>query len=110
MRLRFVPAAFVPSSAQNGAYAHIRETAEDLVAGAESTGQYVASERGVLWLCVDNAASWVTNAQATVELCHTAAPSTAPVTNAQATVELCHTAAPSTAPVAEGAMTTVDLE
>ena len=90
VRLRFVPAAFIPSSAQNGAYAHIWETAEDLVAGAESTGRYVASERGVLWLCVDNAASWVTNAQATVELCHTAAPSTAPV--------------------AEGAMTTVDLE
>ena len=48
VRLRFVPAAFIPSSAQNGAYAHIWETAEDLVAGAESTGRYVASERGVL--------------------------------------------------------------
>lgn len=79
VKSRFVAAAYVPGRGGEGTYA---ETSEDVAARGPCEGRTRATEAGVLWLCLDNSASWVTGAKAEVKL------TSAPPAQAPAPVEL----------------------
>jgi len=80
VRAQFVPAAYAAASRANDASAESLpdEVAEYTAAGSTCSGRWAASEPGTLWFCLDNTASWVKTATATVAITSSSGTAKAP--------------------------------